>query len=52
MPMPRDWPDPRFPDKPLGWLEIALLAVAGLVSVVGTISLVSHIVVTARRLLE
>jgi len=22
--MPRDWPDPRFPDKPVSWWEIAL----------------------------
>ena len=42
--MPRDWPDPRFPDKPLTWFEIALALVAALLVVVGTASLVSHIV--------
>jgi hypothetical protein len=42
--MPRDWPDPRFPHKPVTRFEIALALVTGLLVLVGTISLVGHIV--------
>jgi len=35
--MPRDWPDPRFPDKPLSAFEVAVAALVTVAGYAGTI---------------
>lgn len=44
--MPRDWPDPRFPDKPVPTL---LTVVAALLAAFGTVSMVWGAIETLRR---
>jgi hypothetical protein len=45
--MPRDWPDPRFPDKPLSALE---LGVAALVVMAGYAAMIWAVIDGIRRI--